>query len=95
MVGVSLLSPRGVRRLALVGCLIALALTALTLVAGVEIKGARRWIALPGMSLQPSEFLKPCFAVVAAWLIAEGRRTPRFPGMLIAVRRVRADRCCC
>lgn len=81
---VSLLSPRGVRRLALIGCLIALALTAMTLVAGTEIKGARRWIALPGLSLQPSEFLKPCFAVVAAWLIAEGRRTRGFPGMLIA-----------
>ena len=37
----------GVRRLALAGCLVALALTALTLVTGVEIKGARRWIALP------------------------------------------------
>ena len=52
--------------------MIALALTALTLVIGVEIKGARRWISLPGMSLQPSEFLKPCFAVVTAWLLAEG-----------------------
>ena len=55
-------------------------LTAATLVIGVEIKGARRWISLPGLSIQPSEFLKPCFAIVAAWLIAEGRRTPRFPG---------------
>jgi cell division protein FtsW len=80
----SLLSPRGVRRVALAGCLIALVLTALTLVAGTEIKGARRWIALPGLSLQPSEFLKPCFAVVAAWLLAEGKRTPKFPGMLAA-----------
>ena len=84
VVATSLLSPRGVRRLALAGCLIALALTALTLVSGVEIKGARRWIALPGMSVQPSEFLKPCFAVVTAWLISEGRRTRGFPGMLIA-----------
>ncbi len=84
VVGVSLLSPRGVRRVAIVGCLIALALTALTLVAGVEIKGARRWIALPGLSLQPSEFLKPCFAVVAAWLIAEGKKPGAFPGTLIA-----------
>jgi cell division protein FtsW len=81
---VSMLSPRGVRRVALAGCLIALALTALTLVAGVEIKGARRWISIPGMSVQPSEFLKPCFAVVAAWLMAEGRRSRKFPGMLIA-----------
>jgi cell division protein FtsW len=80
----SLLSPRGVRRVALAGCIIALALTALTLVIGVDIKGARRWIALPGLSIQPSEFLKPCFAVTTAWLIAEGRRTARFPGMLIA-----------
>jgi cell division protein FtsW len=85
VVGVSLLSPREIRRLAIVGCMIALVLTAATMVIGTEIKGARRWIALPGLSLQPSEFLKPCFAVVAAWLISEGRRTPRFPGMLIAV----------
>lgn len=85
VVGVSLLSPREIRRLAILGCLIALVLTAATMVVGVEIKGARRWIALPGMSLQPSEFLKPCFAVVAAWLINEGRRTPRFPGMLLAI----------
>jgi cell division protein FtsW len=80
----SMLSPKGVRRLALLGCLVALGLTALTLVHGVEIKGARRWIALPMMSIQPSEFLKPCFAVVTAWLLAEGRRTRAFPGMLLA-----------
>jgi cell division protein FtsW len=82
--GVSLLSPRDIRRLAIIGCLIALALTAATMVIGVEIKGARRWISLPGMSVQPSEFLKPCFAVVAAWLLAEGKRSPRFPGIILA-----------
>ena len=71
---VSLLSPRGVRRVALVGCAAALLLTAMTLVTGSEIKGARRWLSLPGMSMQPSEFLKPFFAVVAAWLIAQGKR---------------------
>ena len=84
VVVVSLLSPRGVRRVALVGCLGALVLTAATLVIGVDIKGARRWIALPGLSLQPSEFIKPCFAVVAAFLLAEGRRPGRFPGALLA-----------
>lgn len=73
MVSVSLLSVRGVRRLALVGFTIALVLTAATLVVGVEIKGARRWLPIPALSLQPSEFLKPFFAVVAAWLIAEGK----------------------
>ncbi len=85
VVGVSLLSPRNIRRLAIVGCLVALVLTAATMVVGVEIKGARRWIALPGMSVQPSEFLKPCFAVTAAWLISEGKRLSRFPGMAIAL----------
>ena len=84
VIGVSLLSPKGVRRLALAGCVGALALTALTLFAGVEIKGARRWISLPGMTIQPSEFLKPCFAVTAAFLLAEGRRTRGFPGMVLA-----------
>ena len=84
IVGVSLLSPRNVRRVALLGCLLAIGLTAMTLVHGIEIKGARRWIALPGMSIQPSEFLKPCFAVVTAWLLTEGRRTRGFPGRLMA-----------
>jgi cell division protein FtsW len=74
MFTVSLLSPRGVRRVALVGCAAALLLTALTLVTGPEIKGARRWLSLPFLSMQPSEFLKPFFAVVAAWLIAQGKR---------------------
>jgi cell division protein FtsW len=84
VVATSMLSPRNIKRLAIAGCILALVLTAATLVIGVEIKGARRWIALPGLAMQPSEFLKPCFAVVTAWLIDEGRRSPRFPGMIIA-----------
>ena len=84
VVAVSLLSPRGVRRLAVLGCAAALLLTLATLLIGVEIKGARRWISVPGMTVQPSEFLKPCFAVVAAWLLSEGQRLRRFPGMILA-----------
>ena len=82
---VSMLSPRDIRRLAITGCLLALALTAATMVIGMEIKGARRWISLPGMTIQPSEFLKPCFAVTAAWLLSEGKKSPRFPGLLLAI----------
>ncbi|MBB5692827.1 cell division protein FtsW [Roseomonas pecuniae] len=78
MAGVSLLSPRGIRRLALLGFAGALVLTAATLVIGAEVKGARRWLNLPLVgSLQPSEFLKPCFAVVAAWLMAEAKSAGR------------------
>ena len=74
MVTVSLLSPRAVRRVAALGCLGALALTAATLVIGFETKGARRWLNIPLLgTMQPSEFLKPCLAVVAAWMLAEGK----------------------
>ena len=86
MVAVSLLSPKGVRRIALLGFAGALVLTAATLVIGTEIKGARRWLPIPGLSLQPSEFLKPFFAVAAAWLIAEGRAPgSKLPGATIAI----------
>ncbi len=81
---ISMLSPRDIKRLAVAGCVVALALTAATMVVGMEIKGARRWISLPGMSVQPSEFLKPCFAVTAAWLLSESRKLRRFPGTLLA-----------
>jgi cell division protein FtsW len=74
MVIVSLLSPKGVRRFALLGCLGAMLLTAATLVIGFETKGARRWLSFPLLgTMQPSEFLKPCFAVVTAWLMAMGK----------------------
>ena len=82
MVTISLLPVKQVRRLALLGFCCALVMTAATLSIGVEIKGARRWLHLPGMTLQPSEFLKPCFAIVAAWLLAETRGGWR--GMLMA-----------
>ncbi|WP_029009582.1 FtsW/RodA/SpoVE family cell cycle protein [Azospirillum halopraeferens] len=85
MIGVSLLSPRGVRRVALLMFLAALALVAATLVVGVEIKGARRWIHIPGLSLQPSEFVKPAFAVVAGWLFSLSRTAPGFPGALVSM----------
>ncbi len=81
---VSLQTPMTIRRLAVIGFLIGIALVAMTFVAGVEIKGARRWINLPGLSLQPSEFVKPCFAVVTAWLLAESKLRPDFPGPAIA-----------
>ena len=84
VVSVSLLTPRQVRRLALVGCGLSIVLMVWTLGHGVEIKGARRWINLPGMTLQPSEFIKPCFAVVTAWLLTELQWGRRISGMLAA-----------
>jgi len=80
---VSLQPPRTIRSIAVISFAIGLALLSLTFVIGVEIKGARRWINMPGLSLQPSEFVKPTFAVVAAWLFSEQKLRPRFPGNLI------------
>ncbi|HLJ63142.1 MAG TPA: putative peptidoglycan glycosyltransferase FtsW [Stellaceae bacterium] len=80
----SLQTPRTIRRIALIGLVLSMAALAYTFVGGVEIKGARRWISLPGFSLQPSEFVKPCFAVVAAFLFAQRKKIPGFPGHLIS-----------
>jgi len=45
---------------------------------GVEKNGARRWIEV-GMSLQPSEFLKPGFAIALAWILSWRVRDPNLP----------------
>jgi cell division protein FtsW len=84
MFGVSLLSPRQVRRLAAIVFIVSLVLLIATLIVGSEIKGAQRWITIAGFSLQPSEFIKPAFAVVAAWMFAEQNLTEAFPGNIIA-----------
>lgn len=84
-VGVSFLTPRQVRRLALLIFTVSLAMVVATLYLGVEVKGARRWLTLgPIGSIQPSEFLKPAFVVLAAWAFAEGTRRPDLPGTWIA-----------
>lgn len=85
MIAISMLSPRTVRLVALVGFVISTALLAATFFIGAEIKGARRWIHIPGLSIQPSEFVKPTFTVVAAWLFALQRKHEYFPGDLLAI----------
>ena len=84
LVAVSMLDPRGIKRLSIVVFGVALLLVILTLATGAEIKGARRWLALGGLSIQPSEFLKPAFAVLAAWLFARQHRKDGFPGNIAA-----------
>lgn len=81
---VSLLSPRWVRRLGVVGFVTGVSLLVLTLIIGTEIKGATRWITFAGVSLQPSEFVKPCLAIATAWMFASQQRGHPVPGNLIA-----------
>jgi cell division protein FtsW len=85
MLAVSFFSPRQIRRLALVMLCAMLVLMVAVLYVGVEVKGARRWLSLAGMSIQPSEFLKPAFVVICAWLFAEHKRQPEIPGNLFAM----------
>lgn len=76
----SLCSPRMIWRLGslcFIGTILALILVPFI---GPEIKGAQRWIPLPGFSLQPSEFAKPAFAVMAAWLLARWKEDTHFKG---------------
>ncbi len=79
MLATSFLSPRQTRRLALVVFIVSFALVIATLFVGAEVKGARRWIVLAGVNLQPSEFLKPSFVILTSWLFAESVRKPDMP----------------
>jgi cell division protein FtsW len=75
----SFLSPRHVRRAALIVFVLSMALILAALLFGAEVKGARRWI----FGIQPSEFLKPAFVVIVAWAFAEGAKR-ELPANVIA-----------
>lgn len=80
----SLLPKDTARRLAIViagAMLVALVLVPLV---GAEVKGARRWLWI-GFSLQPSEFLKPGFAIAVAWVLSWRLRDPNIPVMGISI----------
>ncbi|WP_421579556.1 putative lipid II flippase FtsW [Shinella sp. M31] len=85
MFGISFLSPRQVRRAAMILLLISLAAMVLALFFGVEVKGSRRWISIGSLSIQPSEFMKPAFVIICAWLFSEHARQPEIPGNLFAI----------
>lgn len=85
MLAVSLLPPVAIRRLAVVGFVGALGLMVMVPFIGVQTKGAHRWIDIAGISIQPSEFMKPCFAIVMAWICAENHRRVDFTGYRVAI----------
>ena len=84
LVSLSFFSPRLTRRTGMLMLFGALALMAAALFFGPEIKGAHRWIDIGPITLQPSEFAKPGFVVMAAWFLAEHTRRPEMPGHLVA-----------
>jgi cell division protein FtsW len=85
LLGVSFLPPRYVRRLALIVFAVSVLMVLGTLHFGAEVKGARRWIVLLGVNIQPSEFLKPAFVILIAWLFGESARRPEMPANTMAL----------
>jgi len=81
MLASSLMTPRQIRLFSLAGIVVFAPLLAATPFLGSEIKGATRWLALFGLSIQPSEFVKPFFIVTAAWLFSRHCEKKPFPAL--------------
>ncbi len=78
MIGLSFLNRDQARRLGILVGAVMLALLFVVPILGEEKNGAKRWINV-GMSLQPSEFLKPGFAIICAWVLSWRLRDPGLP----------------
>src|SRR5215471_11668477 len=85
LIAVSFLSPRQIRRSALIVFALSIALIVATLLFGAEVKGSKRWITIIGVNIQASESAKPAFVVVAAWLFAESTKRPEMPATSMAL----------
>ncbi|MBL4789868.1 MAG: cell division protein FtsW [Kordiimonadaceae bacterium] len=80
----SMLSTTQVRRIAIIAFPIAVILVVGTLFFGDLAKGATRQLRFGGIGLQPSEFMKPFFVVVTAWLLSAGLNGVKIPAKQIA-----------
>jgi cell division protein FtsW len=85
MLATSFLSPHDIRKVALLVFVVSIILMAATPHFGAEIKGARRWLVILGVNIQPSEFMKPAFVVLIAWLFGETSTRPEMPANSIAL----------
>ncbi len=80
----SMLSPKGVRRVAFFIYVAAIAVMIALPFIGHNAKGATRWVQFAGFTLQPSEFMKPALIVLVSWMFAEGQKGEGVPGVSIA-----------
>jgi cell division protein FtsW len=85
MFAVSLLTPSLIKRIALILFLGGLTIIVASLLQGAERNGATRWLLFSGAVIQPSEFAKPGFVVLSAWLFAESIKRPDMPALELAV----------
>jgi len=82
----SSLEEKWIKRVAILGFLFNLMMLVLVKFFGYEVKGATRWISIAGFSYQPSEFIKPFFAVVVGWILSlKYQDNGTFPGFQICI----------
>ncbi len=84
VVGVSMLSAKGVRRAAVAVYIVTILMMMALPLIGHSAKGAARWIEFQGFTIQPSEFMKPALIVLCGWMFAEGQKGEGVPGVSIA-----------
>ncbi|KFI31466.1 cell division protein FtsW [Haematobacter massiliensis] len=83
---VSMMSPEMVRRAGVIGFFGAFLALALLPFFGTDFgKGAIRWFSFGFASMQPSEFLKPGFVILCAWLMAAGQDPNGPPGKTMSL----------
>jgi cell division protein FtsW len=70
MIFTTFLSSKGIIRISIIGFIICMILLLLVMLFGPDIKGASRWLIIGNISIQPSEFVKPFFVIVTAYLIS-------------------------
>lgn len=85
MFAASTLTPKQIRRASLIIFLIGIALMIGILFVGPEVKGAKRWLHMGPIGIQPSEFVKPAFIVLTAWLFNESQKRKDVPGLELAI----------
>ncbi|MEM9428991.1 MAG: putative peptidoglycan glycosyltransferase FtsW [Pseudomonadota bacterium] len=86
LIFVSMLSPRDVRRAAVLGFLVAMAALAVLPIFGTDFgKGSVRWFSLGFAALQPSEFVKPGFVIFAAWMLSISGQPGAPPGRALSL----------
>ena len=84
MLFISMCPREKARRIAVYGFCIVFVLLVLVPVLGREVNGSRRWIGPGFAGLQPSEFLKPFYAVTMAWIISWRLKDPTLPVLFIS-----------
>jgi cell division protein FtsW len=82
---ISCLNKNKIRKLATLGLIISLIIMLFLPFVGADAKGAKRWLNLGFITLQPSEFMKPCFIIIIAWILSEGARLKQFPSFKISI----------